>query len=174
VEPRVEPDALESATLSYREALRLALREEMARDERVFLIGEELRVFGGAYKVLAGLLEEFGPERVIETPVAEHGLLAEVVDLRSLRPLDMETVTESVARTNRAVLVEEGWPSYGVTAELAARIQHASSEDLDAPVERVGSAEFPLPYAKNLETAALPNEERICEAVLASLGISGR
>ena len=64
-----------------------------------------------------------------------------MVDLRSLRPLDVETVAASVAQTNRAVCVEEGWPSYGVTAELAARIQKACFDDLDAPVERVGMAE---------------------------------
>jgi pyruvate dehydrogenase E1 component beta subunit len=95
---------------------------------------------------------------------------AEVVDLRSLRPLDVETVAASVAKTNRAVCVEEGWPSYGVTAELASRIQHACFDDLDAPVERVGMAEVPLPYAKNLELAAMPNDERIVGAVLAALG----
>jgi pyruvate dehydrogenase E1 component beta subunit len=67
------------------------------------------------------------------------------------------------------VCVEEGWPTYGVTAELAARIQHACFDQLDAPVERVGMAEVPLPYAKNLETAALPGEDRIERAVLQTL-----
>ena len=104
---------------------------------------------------------------VAEQLAAEHGVSAEVVDLRSLRPLDVETVAASVAKTNRAVCVEEGWPTYGVTAELAARIQHACFDDLDAPVERVGMAEVPLPYAKDLELAAMPNEERIAGAVLA-------
>jgi pyruvate dehydrogenase E1 component beta subunit len=106
---------------------------------------------------------------VAEALAAEHGVSAEVVDLRSLRPLDVETVAASVAKTNHAVCVEEGWPTYGVTAELAARIQHACFDDLDAPVERVGMAEVPLPYAKNLELAAMPNDERIAGAVLASL-----
>jgi pyruvate dehydrogenase E1 component beta subunit len=325
--------------MTYREALRLALREELGRDERVFLMGEEVGVFDGAYKVSAGLLEEFGPDRVRDTPISEEGFVgagvgaamfgerpvvevmtlnflliamdqvinhaakvgamfggevrcpivirtpngagnqltaqhsqsfdgwfagtpglkvvapatpadakgllkaairdddpvlvienlkiytekgdvprdlehvtpiglasiaragtditlvshgyatvralrvaerladeqgiaAEVVDLRSLRPLDVETVAASVARTNRAVCVEEGWPSYGVTAELAARIQRACFDDLDAPVERVGMAEVPLPYAKNLERAALPNEDRLTAAVLATLGVA--
>ena len=321
--------------MTYREALRLALREEMARDERVFVMGEEVGVFDGAYKVTAGLMDEFGAERVRDTPIAEEGFVgagvgaamlgerpvvevmtinfllvamdqvvnhaakigamfggevrcpltirtpngagnqltaqhsqsfdqwfastpglkvvspatpadakgllkaairdddpvlvienlpiykqrgevpldpefvvpigraqvlrpgsdvtivshsyatvralevaerlaaqgvsAEVVDLRSLRPLDVETVAASVAKTNRAVCVEEGWPTYGVTAELAARIQHACFDELDAPVERVGMAEVPLPYAKNLELAAMPNDERIAGAVLATL-----
>jgi pyruvate dehydrogenase E1 component beta subunit len=325
--------------MTYREALRLALREELGRDERVFLMGEEVGVFDGAYKISAGLLEEFGPDRVRDTPISEEGFVgagvgaamfgerpvvevmtlnfllvamdqvinhaakvgamfggevrcpivirtpngagnqltaqhsqsfdgwfagtpglkvvapatpadakgllkaairdddpvlvienlkiytekgdvprdlehvtpiglgsiaregkditlvshgyatvralrvaerladeqgisAEVVDLRSLRPLDVETVAASVARTNRAVCVEEGWPSYGVTAELAARIQRACFDDLDAPVERVGMAEVPLPYAKNLERAALPNEDRLTAAVLATLGVA--
>ncbi|MGD0197823.1 MAG: alpha-ketoacid dehydrogenase subunit beta [Solirubrobacteraceae bacterium] len=324
--------------MTYREALRLALREELMRDERVFIMGEEVGVFEGAYKVTAGLLNEFGPDRVRDTPISEegfvgagvgaamigerpiveimtinfllvamdqvvnhaakigamfggevrcplvirtpngagnqltaqhsqsfegwfagtpglkvvapanpadakgllkaairdddpvlvvenlaiykergevpldpehlvpiglanvarpgsditlvahgfatvralhvagrleseHGVKAEVVDLRSLRPLDVDTVAESVARTNRAVCIEEGWPSYGVTAELAARIQKVCFDDLDAPVERVGMAEVPLPYAKDLETAAMPNEGRIEAAVLTTLGL---
>jgi pyruvate dehydrogenase E1 component beta subunit len=323
--------------MTYREALRLALREELTRDERVFIMGEEVGVFEGSYKVTAGLMSEFGPERIRDTPISEEGFVgaavgaamggerpvveimtinfllvamdqvinhaakigamfggevrcplvirtpngagnqltaqhsqsfdgwfagtpglkvvapaspadakgllkaavrdedpvlvienlpiykekgdvpldpeyvvplgraavprtgsditivshgfatvralhvaeklasehdvdAEVVDLRSLRPLDMETVAASVAKTNRALCVEEGWPSYGVTAELAARISKACFDDLDAPVERVGMAEVPLPYAKNLETAAMPNEDRIAAAALSVLG----
>jgi pyruvate dehydrogenase E1 component beta subunit len=322
--------------MTYREALRLALREEMERDPRVFVMGEEVGVFDGAYKVTAGLLEEFGPDRVRDTPISEegfvgagvgaamlgerpvveimtlnfllvaidqvvnhaakigamfggqvrcpmvirtpngagnqltaqhsqsfdqyfahvpglkvvapsnpadakgllkaairdddpvlfienlriymekgpvpldsesvvplgrarvarsgsdltivthsyatvralhvaerlaesHGYNVEVVDLRSLRPLDMETVAASVAKTNLALCIEEGWPTYGVSAELAARIQHACFDDLDAPVERLGMAEVPLPYAKQLETAALPNEERIEQAIVGML-----
>ena len=109
---------------------------------------------------------------VAEKLASEHGVNAEVVDLRSLRPLDVDTVAESVAKTNRVVCVEEGWPSYGVTAELAARIQKACFDYLDAPVERVGMAEVPLPYAKNLETAALPGEARVEAAVLSTLGLA--
>ncbi|HZK15455.1 MAG TPA: alpha-ketoacid dehydrogenase subunit beta, partial [Solirubrobacterales bacterium] len=321
-----DPGAVE--TMTYREAVRLALREELSRDESVFLMGEEIGLFEGSYKVTAGLLDEFGPERVRDTPISEeafvgagigaamlgerpvvevmtinflliamdqvinhaakvgamfggevrcplvirtpngagnqltaqhsqsfegwfagtpglkvlapsnpadarsllkaairdddpvlfvenlpiykekgevpvgddsvgeigraavvregtdltlvahsfatvralgaaeqlaseHGVSAEVVDLRSLRPLDVETVAESVARTHRVVCVEEGWPSYGVTAELAARVQRACFDDLDAPVERVGMAEVPLPYAKPLELAAMPCRDRI-------------
>jgi pyruvate dehydrogenase E1 component beta subunit len=100
----------------------------------------------------------------VAAELAEEGISAEVVDLRSLRPLDVETVAASVARTNRALCVEEGWPSYGVTAEIAARIGKACFDDLDAPVERVGMAEVPLPYAKNLELAAMPGGERIAAA----------
>jgi pyruvate dehydrogenase E1 component beta subunit len=100
---------------------------------------------------------------------AEHGYSVEVIDLRSLRPLDVESVARSVGKTNRAVCVEEGWPTYGVTAELAARIQRACFDDLDAPVERVGMAEVPLPYAKSLELEAMPNTNRIVAAAIATL-----
>jgi pyruvate dehydrogenase E1 component beta subunit len=331
-----QPRPLAVDVMTYREALRLALREEMERDPRVFVMGEEVGVFDGAYKVTAGLLEEFGPDRVRDTPISEegfvgagvgaamlgerpvveimtlnfllvaidqvvnhaakigamfggqvrcpmvirtpngagnqltaqhsqsfdqyfahvpglkvvapsnpadakgllkaairdddpvlfienlriymekgpvpldsesvvplgrariaregadltivthsyatvralhvadrlrdsHGFNVEVVDLRSLRPLDMETVAASVAKTNLALCIEEGWPTYGVSAELAARIQHACFDDLDAPVERLGMAEVPLPYAKPLETAALPNEDRIERAIVGML-----
>jgi pyruvate dehydrogenase E1 component beta subunit len=336
VEEQQQEQASGVERMTYREALRLALREELARDERVFIMGEEVGVFEGSYKVTAGLMAEFGEDRVRDTPISEEGFVgagvgaamlgerpiveimtinfllvamdqvinhaakigamfggevrcpmvirtpngagnqltaqhsqslegwfagcpglkvvtpanpadakgllkaavrdedpvlvvenlpiykekgevpldpehvvpigraavaregsditivshsfatvralhvaeklaeekgvsAEVVDLRSLRPLDMETVAASVAKTNRALCVEEGWPSYGVTAELAARISKACFDDLDAPVERVGMAEVPLPYAKNLETAAMPNEDRIAAAALSVL-----
>ncbi len=326
-------------TMTYREALRLAMRQEMERDDRVFVMGEEVGLFDGSYKVTAGLLDEFGPDRVRDTPISEegflgagvgaamlgerpivevmtlnfllvamdqvvnhaakigamfggevrcpmvirtpngagnqltaqhsqsfdgwfagtpglkvvapanpadakgllkaairdddpvlvienlpiykekgevdldpelltpigraavaregsdltvvshsfatvralhvaeklateHGVSLEVVDLRSLRPLDVETVAASVAKTNRALCVEEGWPSYGVSAELAARIQHACFDDLDAPVERVGMAEVPLPYAKELELAAMPTEDRIERAALRVLDLA--
>jgi pyruvate dehydrogenase E1 component beta subunit len=335
-EQQTEQQTTGSQRMTYREALRLALREELTRDERVFIMGEEVGVFEGSYKVTAGLMAEFGADRVRDTPISEEGFVgagvgaamlgerpiveimtlnfllvamdqvinhaakigamfggevrcplvirtpngagnqltaqhsqsfdgwfahtpglkvvtpaspadakgllkaavrdedpvlvienlpiykekgevpldpefvvpigranvarqgsditlvshsfatlralhvaerlaeqegveAEVVDLRSLRPLDMETVARSVAKTNRALCVEEGWPSYGVTAELAARISNACFDDLDAPVERVGMAEVPLPYAKNLETAAMPNEDRIAAAALSVL-----
>jgi pyruvate dehydrogenase E1 component beta subunit len=332
-------DAAGAETMTYREALRLAMRQEMERDERVFVMGEEVGLFDGSYKVTAGLMDEFGPDRVRDTPIseegflgagvgaamlgerpivevmtlnfllvamdqvvnhaakigamfggevrcpmvirtpngagnqltaqhsqsfdgwfagtpglkvvapatpadakgllkaairdddpvlvienlpiykekgevpvnpelltpiglaavaregsdltivshsfatvrslkvaekmqAEHGVSVEVVDLRSLRPLDVETVAASVAKTNRALCVEEGWPSYGVSAELAARIQHACFDDLDAPVERVGMAEVPLPYAKELELAAMPTEDRIERAALRVLDLA--
>jgi pyruvate dehydrogenase E1 component beta subunit len=332
------PDTV-SERMTYREALRLAMREELTRDDRVFIMGEEVGLFEGSYKVTAGLMAEFGADRVRDTPISEEGFVGagigaamlgerpiveimtlnfllvamdqvvnhaakigamfggevrcpivirtpngagnqltaqhsqsfdgwfagtpglkvvcpaspadakgllkaairdddpvlvienlpiykekgdvpldpeyvtpiglanvaregsdltivshsfatvralrvaerlaeehevdvEVVDLRSLRPLDMETVATSVAKTNRVLCVEEGWPSYGVTAELAARIGKACFDDLDAPVERLGMAEVPLPYAKVLETAALPNEGRILDAVLATLDLA--
>jgi pyruvate dehydrogenase E1 component beta subunit len=97
--------------------------------------------------------------------LAEDGIAAEVIDLRSLRPLDDATVLASVATTHRAVVVEEAWRTLGVGAEVAARITEEAFYDLDAPVGRIGCAEVPLPYAKHLEEAALPQVGRIVEAV---------
>jgi pyruvate dehydrogenase E1 component beta subunit len=95
----------------------------------------------------------------------EEGISCEVVDLRSLRPLDRETIINSVKKTNRAVILEEDWRSYGIGAELAATIQEDAFDYLDAPVLRVGSLEVPLPYSKPLELAALASADHLIEAI---------
>jgi pyruvate dehydrogenase E1 component beta subunit len=97
--------------------------------------------------------------------LADEGIEAEVIDLRTLRPLDMPTMLTSVGRTHRAVVVEEAWRTLGLGAEIAARITEEAFYDLDAPIERVGTAEVPLPYAKHLEDAALPQVDEIVAAV---------
>lgn len=314
---------------TYRDAIREALREEMARDERVLIMGEEVGVWGGTYAVTRGLLEEFGAARVIDTPIAEaaivgaavgaamgglrpvaelmtinfsleamdqivnnmakihymfggqikvplvirtpagwgqlaathsqtfeawfahlpglivvmpatpydakgllktairsenpvmfieharlygvrgevpdgeytlpigvsdvkrpgrdvtivaysrmlhvalaaagelarDGIECEVIDLRTLRPLDMGPVYESVRKTHRAFVVEEDWTTCGMGAEIAARIAHDRFDDLDAPVERMGQVEVPMPYAKNLEALMFPDEKLIVAKV---------
>jgi pyruvate dehydrogenase E1 component beta subunit len=319
--------------LRYRDALKLALQEEMRRDERVLLIGEDIGVFGGAFKVTAGLLEEFGERRVRDTPISEntivgvgvgaamvglrpvvelmtinfsllafdqivnhaahihymfggqarvplvvrmpqgaghqlgpthshsleamflhvpgllvaapataadargllkaairdenpvifieheslygvrgevdelddqpflfgrariaragadvtivgvsrmaltaeraaeqlareHGVSAEVIDPRTLRPLDLDTILRSVAKTNRCVVVEEGWPHGGVGANLAALVSEQAFDDLDAPVMRVSGADVPMPYSKPLEQIAYPHEADVVRAAL--------
>jgi pyruvate dehydrogenase E1 component beta subunit len=320
--------------LRYREALNQALREEMQRDERVFLMGEDIGVFNGAFKVTAGLLEEFGEKRVRDTPISEntivgmgvgaamtglrpvvelmtvnfsllaldqivnhmatihymfggqarvpmvvrmpqgaghqlgpthshclealylhvpgmlvavpstaadakgllksairddnpvvfieheslygrrdevpdddhtvtfghaairregadvtivgisrmavtaeaaadvlaseHEIEAEVIDPRTLRPLDLDTILDSVRKTNRAVIVEEGWPHGGVGANLAALIGEQAFDHLDAPVLRVTGADLPMPYSKPLEQIAYPHEAQVVQAVLAT------
>jgi pyruvate dehydrogenase E1 component beta subunit len=103
--------------------------------------------------------------RAAETLAAE-GIEAEVVDPRTLDPLDFETILGSVARTRRAVVVEEGWRNVGVGAEIASRLHETLFYELEAPVQRVGAADVPTPYAKNLERLALPDASRIVEAVL--------
>lgn len=97
--------------------------------------------------------------------LAKDGIEAEIVDLRSLRPLDMEPVLESFKKTNRAVIVEEGWRSYGVGSEVAARIYEEAFDYLDAPIKRVAQAEVPLPYNRALEQMALPQVEDVIVAV---------
>ena len=97
--------------------------------------------------------------------LAKEGINVEVVDLRSLRPLDMGPVIESFMKTNRAVIVEEGWRSYGVGAEVAARLYEEAFDYIDAPIKRVAQKEVPLPYNRTLEQMALPNVEDIINAV---------
>jgi pyruvate dehydrogenase E1 component beta subunit len=319
------------AEITYRQALHDTLREELVRDETVFLLGEEIGIFEGSYKITAGLLKEFGPKRVVDTPICENGfvgmaigaamlglrpiveimtinfivlamdeivnhaakiyymfggqcpiplvirtpggggqqlaathsqnlevwfahvpglkvvapstpadakgmlrtavrdnnpviflenlalyntkgevpngdymvpigqakvtkqgadltvisysrmsamaldvarrleqenkLSVEVVDLRSLRPLDHETILNSVKKTNRAIVFEEDWRSFGVGAEIAATLQEEAFDFLDAPIKRVASVEVPLPYSKPLERAALTGAKQLMEAI---------
>jgi pyruvate dehydrogenase E1 component beta subunit len=325
----------EMVKTSYREAMRAAIREAMQRDERVFLMGEDVGRYGGCFAVSLGLLEEFGPERIRDTPLSEsafvgagigaamagmrpiveimtvnfsllaldqimnnaatvlhmsggqcnvplvirmttgagrqvaaqhshslegwythipgikvlapatladargmlwtalqdpdpvlifeHGSLynmqgtlpadagavdirsaavrrpgndvslityggtlgttlaaadalatdgidAEVIDLRSLRPLDDKTITDSVAKTHRAIIVDEGWRTGSLAAEVSARIMEQAFWDLDAPVERVCGAEVPMPYPRHLEQAALPQADAITAAARQAVG----
>jgi pyruvate dehydrogenase E1 component beta subunit len=319
------------AEMTYRQALHDTLREELLRDENVFLLGEEIGNFEGSYKITAGLLKEFGPRRVVDTPICENGfvgmatgaamlglrpiveimtinfivlamdeivnhaakiyymfggqcpiplvirtpggggqqlaathsqnlevwfahvpglkviapstpadakgmlrtavrdnnpviflenlalynvkgdvpdgdytvpfgkakvtkegtdmtvisysrmsavaldvarrlekenkLSVEVVDVRSLRPMDHETIINSVKKTNRAIVFEEDWRSFGVGAEIAATLQEEAFDYLDAPVKRVASVEVPLPYSKPLELAALTGAKQLLEAI---------
>jgi pyruvate dehydrogenase E1 component beta subunit len=94
----------------------------------------------------------------------KEGVAAEVLDLRTLRPLDVDAILETVRRTNRAVYVEEGWPYVGIGAQIVAIIQEEAFDHLDAPVLRVTQADVPMPYAKNLEQMAKPNADRVVEA----------
>ncbi len=106
--------------------------------------------------------------------LAQEGISVEVIDLRSLRPLDIDTCIASVKKTTRVMVAEEGWATYGIGAEIAARLHRACFDELDAPVERVGGAEAPMPYAKNLELAALAQEDKIAAAarrLLADCGL---
>lgn len=97
--------------------------------------------------------------------LSKEGIEAEVVDLRTLRPLDMEPVIQSFKNTTRAVIVEEGWPSYGIGAEVSARIYEQAFDYVDAPIKRVAQAEVPLPYNRTLEQMAIPKVEDVIKAV---------
>jgi pyruvate/2-oxoglutarate/acetoin dehydrogenase E1 component len=104
-----------------------------------------------------------------ETLEREHGVSAEVIDPRTLRPLDLDTVLDSVAKTNHAVIVEEGWPHGGVGANLSTLITEQAFDHLDAPPQRVTGADVHMPYSKRLEQAAIPHQEHIVSAALATL-----
>ncbi len=97
--------------------------------------------------------------------LSKEGIEAEVVDLRSLRPLDMGPVLKSFQKTFKAVVVEEGHRSYGIGAEIVARIQEEGFDYLDSPIKRVAQYEVPLPYSRELEQSALINATRVIEAV---------
>jgi pyruvate dehydrogenase E1 component beta subunit len=99
--------------------------------------------------------------------LAKDGIDAEVIDLRTLKPMDTETIITSVQKTGRAVTVEEGWQQSGVGAEIAARIVEHAFDYLDAPVARVSGKDVPMPYAANLEKLALPSVAEVVEAAKA-------
>jgi pyruvate dehydrogenase E1 component beta subunit len=138
---------------------------------------DELLPFGkaairreGSDVTIVGLLKmAHEAERAATELANEHGVEAEVIDPRTLRPLDLETILASVRKTNRLVVVEEGWPHGGVGANLAALIQDQAFDYLDAPVKRVTGADVPMPYSKRLEQAAIPHPEHIVSAALATL-----
>src|SRR5919106_929760 len=114
-------------------------------------------------------------EQAAKTLASEHGAEAEVIDPRTLRPLDLDTILESVRKTNRCVIVEEGWPHGGVGANFSAPVQEQAFDDLDAPVQRVTGADVHMPYSKRMEQAAIPHPEHVISAALATLegAISG-
>jgi pyruvate/2-oxoglutarate/acetoin dehydrogenase E1 component len=104
--------------------------------------------------------------------LAGQGIEGEVIDLRTLRPLDMHTLFESVHKTRRVVVIDEGWRSGSLSAEIIARLAESAFYDLDAPPARVCSAEVPIPYPKHLEDAALPQPQAIVDAVRALMPTS--
>jgi pyruvate dehydrogenase E1 component beta subunit len=108
-------------------------------------------------------------ERAAQRLADEHDVHAEVIDPRTLRPLDLDTILASVRKTNHCVIVEEGWPHGGVGANLAALVSEQAFDYLDAPVQRVTGADVPMPYSKPLEDLAYPHEPQIVAAVLATL-----
>ncbi|APA98461.1 alpha-ketoacid dehydrogenase subunit beta [Nocardia seriolae] len=114
-----------------------------------------LATYGGALHVAQAAADQ----------LAADGISAEVLDLRTLRPLDETTLLESISRTHRLVVVDEGWRSMGVSAEIAARAAENAYYELDAPIARVCTAEVPIPYARQLEEAALPQPDAVVTAV---------
>jgi pyruvate dehydrogenase E1 component beta subunit len=123
--------------------------------------GDDVTIVGISRQVLNAL-------KAADTLASEHEIEAEVIDPRTLRPLDLDTIVGSIQKTNRAVIVEEGWPHGGVGANLAALIQEQAFDYLDAPVQRVTGADVPMPYSKPLEQAAMPHPEHVVQAAIAT------
>jgi pyruvate/2-oxoglutarate/acetoin dehydrogenase E1 component len=146
-------------------------RGEVPDDEDVVLnFGEAAIRREGADVTIIGILRMAETaQKAAKTLANEHGVEAEVIDPRTLRPLDLDTILESVRKTNRAVIVEEGWPHGGVGANLAALIQEQAFDHLDAPIQRVTGADVHMPYSKRLEQAAMPHSEHVISAALATL-----
>src|SRR5438094_546419 len=204
----------EPRVVTFREALREAMVEEMERDPSIFLMGEEVGHYQGAYKVSEGMLARFGEREVMyalkgEVPAGEHvvplgladvkrpgrdvtvvtwakmlhaslkaaeelardGIEVEVLDLRTIRPLDGEAIVDSVRRTGRCLVVQEGWPFAGVAAEVITLVVREAFDELDAPPDRLTSVDVPMPYATNLETLVIPSPDRVVAAVRRLLGL---
>jgi pyruvate dehydrogenase E1 component beta subunit len=139
-------------------------------DEHLVGFGQARVARAGSDVTLVGISRmALTAERAAETLADEHGVEAEVIDPRTLRPLDLDTILASVRKTNHCVIVEEGWPHGGVGANLAALIGEQAFDYLDAPVQRVTGADVPMPYSKPLEDLAYPHAPQIVAAVLATL-----
>ena len=124
----------------------------------------------GSDLTLVGVSRQAVLAQAAAAKLEEEDVDAEVIDLRSIRPIDWETLVKSVRKTNRCLVVEEGWPTYGVSAEIAAGLQERCFDDLDAPVLRLGGAEVPMPYNKALERAAIPSADDIVAKALRTVG----
>jgi pyruvate dehydrogenase E1 component beta subunit len=146
------------------------LKGEVPEGEHVLRFGEAAIRREGSDVTIIGILKMAHTALNAADDLAEnHGIEAEVIDPRTLRPLDLDTILESVRKTNRAVIIEEGWPHGGVGANLSTLITEQAFDFLDAPVQRVTGADVPMPYSKRLEQAAMPHTASAVEAALATL-----
>ena len=160
--PLADPDPV----IIFENALLYNLEGELAEDAGAVDIdraavrrpGEDVTLvtYGGCLHKTLQAAERLGTE----------GIRAEVIDLRTLRPIDMATVLGSLKKTHRMVVIDEGWKSGSLAAEIMARVMEQAFYELDAPVERVCSAEVPMPYARHLEQAAIPQVDAIFAAAL--------
>ncbi|MEC9369384.1 MAG: transketolase C-terminal domain-containing protein, partial [Pseudomonadota bacterium] len=133
-------------------------------DDWVLPIGKAKVVREGADVTIVSFSRAMAYALEAADKLAGDGISAEVIDLRTLRPLDMETIVNSVKKTNRIVTVEEAWPVCSVGSEICARIAELAFDHLDAPPLQVAGADVPMPYAANLEKLALPNAGQVADA----------
>jgi pyruvate dehydrogenase E1 component beta subunit len=139
-------------------------------DDGIVNFGEAAVRREGSDVTIVGILRMADiAQKAAKTLANEHRVEAEVIDPRTLRPLDLDTILRSVRKTNRIVVVEEGWPHGGVGANIAALVAEQAFDHLDAPPQRVTGADVPMPYAKRLEQAAIPHSEHVVSAALATL-----
>jgi len=145
------------------------LKGEVPAGDRIQRFGEAAIRREGSDVTIVGVLKMAHVAAKAAGELSEkHGIEAEVIDPRTLRPLDLDTILESVRKTNRAVIVEEGWPHGGVGANLSTLITEQAFDYLDAPVQRVTGADVHMPYSRRMEQAAMPHEENVIQAVLAA------
>ena len=146
------------------------MRGEVPESDEVVNFGRAAIRREGSDVTLVGILKmAHVAEEAAKILAEEHGVEAEVIDPRSLRPLDLDTILASVVKTNRAVIVEEGWPHGGVGANLSTLITEQAFDQIDAPIQRVTGADVPMPYSKRLEQAAIPHAASVVEAALATM-----
>ena len=145
--------------------------EVPADDDFILPIGKAKVERVGAHVTIVAFSIMVGKALQAAEILAKEGIEAEVINLRSIRPLDTETIILSVQKTNRCVTVEEGWATSGIGCEIAARIMEQAFDDLDAPVARVAGKDVPMPYAANLEVMALP---QIADIVAAAKSVCYR
>jgi len=141
------------------------VRGEVPEDDYTLPIGKSKIQRPGRDVTIVTYSKMLDVSKKAAVQLAKQGIEVEIVDLRTLRPLDMGPVIESFKKTNRAVIVEEGWRSYGVGSEIAARIYEEAFDYVDAPIQRVAQKEVPLPYNRTLEQLALPQVEDVMQAV---------
>ena len=140
-------------------------RGEVPEDEYLEPIGVSKVQRGGSDVTIISYSKMLQSSLQAAEKLSQEGIEAEVVDIRTLRPLDMGPIVESFKKTNRAVIAEEGWRSYGIGAEVSSRLYEEAFDFVDAPIQRVAQTEVPLPYNHDLEQMALPQVENIIEAV---------
>ena len=139
-------------------------------DDHVVEFGKAAIRREGSDVTIVGILRmAHTAQQAAKTLASEHQVEAEVIDPRTLRPLDLDTILESVEKTNRLVIVEEGWPHGGVGANIAALVAEQAFDHLDAPVQRVTGADVPMPYSKRLEQSAIPHAEHVVSAAMATV-----
>ncbi len=164
-----EPDPV----ILFEHAMLYGVEGELAPDAGAVAIDRAAVRRAGKDVTLIAYGVNVGKSLAAAATLAEQGIDAEVIDLRTLRPLDDETIMASVKKTRRAVIVDEGWRTGSLAAEVCARIVEQAFYDLDAPIARVCSEEVPIPYAKHMEEAALPQPAKIVRAAIEIVGRHG-